>query len=113
MGPFIAFDITAKRIERLEIDPQEFGLARCASGDLAGGDAVTNLAALTEVFEGKDRGAHLDTLALQSGLALTIAGRVPTIAAGIALARDTVRSGKAQAWLTRLKAFANSRGPAT
>jgi anthranilate phosphoribosyltransferase len=110
IGPFIAFDISGTRIERHEIDPQEFGIARCASGDLAGGDAGHNLAALIDVFEGRDRGAHLDTLALQSGLALTIAGRAPSIAAGIALARDTVSSGKARVWLARLRAFAGSRG---
>ncbi|HEY2678936.1 MAG TPA: anthranilate phosphoribosyltransferase [Steroidobacteraceae bacterium] len=112
IGPFIAFDITGTRVERHEIDPQQFGIARCASGDLAGGDAGHNLAALIDVFEGKDRGAHLDTLALQTGLALTIAGRAPSIAAGIATARDTVASGKAQAWLARLRAFALSRGKA-
>ncbi|HEY2144950.1 MAG TPA: anthranilate phosphoribosyltransferase [Steroidobacteraceae bacterium] len=112
IGPFIAFDVTRTQIKRLEIDPEEFGMARCASRDLAGSDANSNLAALIEVFEGRDRGPHLDTLVLQCGLALMIAGRVPSIVAGIAMARQVVDSGKARAWLERLRAFANPHGKA-
>ena len=110
IGPFIAFDVTRTQVKRLEIDPIEFGIARCSSRDLAGGEAKTNLAALIDVFEGRDRGAHLDTLVLQCGVALMIAGRAPSIAAGIAVARSAVESGQARAWLDRLRAFANSRG---
>ena len=58
------------QVQRLEIDPREFGMARCRRATLPGGDAKTNLAALLDVFEGRDRGAHLDALLLQSGLAL-------------------------------------------
>ena len=43
-------------------------MARCTPRDLAGGDAKTNLAALIDVFEGRDRGAHLDALLLQAAL---------------------------------------------
>jgi anthranilate phosphoribosyltransferase len=106
IGPFLAFDVTGGKIRRCEIDPQEFGLARCASSALAGGDAKTNTAALVEVFEGRDRGAHYDALLLQSGLALMIAGRAASIAAGIAAAREVIDSGKARAWLHALRAFA-------
>jgi anthranilate phosphoribosyltransferase len=37
-----------------------------------------------------------------------IAGRAPTIEAGIALARDVVASGQARAWLEQLRAFAHA-----
>jgi anthranilate phosphoribosyltransferase len=106
MGPFVAFDVRNGESTRLEINPEDFGMARCTAGDLAGGDAKTNLAALMDVFEGRDQGAHLDALVLQCGLALMIAGRAQSIAGGIALARAVVDSGKALAWLQRLRAFA-------
>jgi anthranilate phosphoribosyltransferase len=61
---------------------------------------------LLDVFEGRDQGAHLDTLVLQCGLALMISGRAQSIAEGIALARAVIDSGKALAWLQRLRAFA-------
>jgi anthranilate phosphoribosyltransferase len=106
MGCFVAFDIRGDQIQRLEINPEEYGLARCTAGELAGGDAKINLQALMDVFEGRDQGPHFDTLVLQCGLALMIAGRAHTLAAGIALARAVIDSGKALAWLQRLRAFA-------
>jgi anthranilate phosphoribosyltransferase len=112
IGPFVAFDVRDKQITRLEVNPEEFGIARCRPQDLAGGDAKNNLAALIDVFEGRDQGPHLDTLVLQCGLALMIAGRAQSIAGGIALARAVVDSGKALAWLQRLRAFALHAGDA-
>jgi anthranilate phosphoribosyltransferase len=106
IGPFLAFDVTRDAIRRYEIDPREFGLLPCGPGDLAGGDAAANLAALLEVFAGRDRGAHYAALALQCGLALFIAGRAASIQAGIDAARAAVDSGRAQQWLGRLRQFA-------
>jgi anthranilate phosphoribosyltransferase len=107
IGSFLAFDVAGDRITRREINPEEFGMARCAPRELKGGDAKANLKALIDVFEGRDRGPHLDTLVLQCGLALMIAGRAQSVAGGIALARAVVDSGKASAWLQRLRAFAH------
>jgi anthranilate phosphoribosyltransferase len=106
LGSFVAYDVRKQRVDRLEINPEEFGIARCTAADLAGGDAKINLKALIDVFECRDQGAHLDTLVLQCGLALMISGRADSIAGGIALARAVVDSGKAMAWLQRLRAFA-------
>jgi anthranilate phosphoribosyltransferase len=106
IGPFLAFDVTRNAIRRYEIDPREFMLTPCRASDLAGGDAAANLAALIEVFTGRDRGAHFAALTLQSGLALFIAGRAASIHAGIDLARTAVDSGRAWQWLERLRQFA-------
>jgi anthranilate phosphoribosyltransferase len=106
IGPFLAFDVTPGLIVRRDIDPREFGLAACSPADLAGGDATANLAALLDVFEGRDRGAHRDGLVLQSGLALHISGRAASLGDGIAAAGAVLDSGAAAAWLRRLRAFA-------
>ncbi|HEY2465014.1 MAG TPA: anthranilate phosphoribosyltransferase [Steroidobacteraceae bacterium] len=106
IGSFVAFDVAGGRITRREVNPEEFGIARCSPRDLQGGDAKTNLKALLDVFEGRDQGAHLDTLVLQCGLAAMISGRAQSVAEGIALARAVIDSGKALAWLQRLRAFA-------
>ena len=115
IGSFVAFEVAREQVTRREVDPEEFGIARCLPRDLAGGDADANLKALLDVFEGRDRGPHLDALLLQCGLALMIAGRAQSIAAGIASARAVIDSGGALAWLQRLRAFAledSSRRPA-
>jgi anthranilate phosphoribosyltransferase len=106
IGSFVAFDVAGDQITRREVNPEEFGIARCSPLALKGGDAKANLKALLDVFEGRDQSAHHDTLVLQCGLALLISGRAQSIAEGIALARAVIDSGKALAWLQRLRAFA-------
>jgi anthranilate phosphoribosyltransferase len=108
IGPFIVFDVAAGGVRRERIDPQDLGLPRCSAADLKGADAAANFAALRAVLDGRDRGAHRDALVLQSGLALFIAGRADSPAAGIALAGETIDSGRAQAWLERLQQFARA-----
>jgi anthranilate phosphoribosyltransferase len=109
IGPFVAFDVTPGKVQRLEIDPAALGLARCAPADLAGGDAGANATALRAVFSGEDRGAHRSALALQSGLALHIAGRAASPGDGIALALQAIDSGRAQRWLDQLARWGASR----
>jgi len=106
IGPFLAFDVAGGEIRRLTIDPRDFGLASCDSTDLAGGDAAVNLAALCDVFEGRDDGAHRAALVLQCGLAQFIAGRTSSIAAGIETAESALDNGRALEWLQKLRRFA-------
>jgi anthranilate phosphoribosyltransferase len=106
IGPFTAFDVTAGGVRRERIDPEDLGLPRCSAEDLQGADPAANLGALRAVLEGRDRGPHRDALALQSGLALFIAGRAASPVAGIALAGETIDSGRAAAWFERLQHFA-------
>jgi anthranilate phosphoribosyltransferase len=110
IGPFLAFDVRDNQVQRMEIDPAEFGIARCRTEHLAGGDAAYNLAALVDVLERRDAGPHLDALLLQCGMALMIAGRVSTIAAGMAKGREAIDSGLAGDWLNRLRQFARGAG---
>ena len=106
IGPFLAFDVTPGTIRRHDVDPREFMIEPCGPADLAGGDAAQNLAALREVFAGRDRGPHFSALTLQCGLALFIAGRVASIRAGIDQAAAALDSGAAWQWLERLRQFA-------
>jgi anthranilate phosphoribosyltransferase len=111
IGPFLVYEVCNGAVQGREIDPRELGIERCEPHALAGGDATTNLAALLAVFDGGDRGAHLSALLLQTGMALNIAGRVPSIEAGIARAREVVESGAAREWLRGLQRFAASSRP--
>lgn len=109
IGPFLALDVTPGNVRSLQIDPADLGIARCTAAELAGGDATVNAAALRAVFLRRDTGPHLAALCLQAGLALHVAGRADSIAAGVALARATVDSGRAQDWLVRLQQWAAQR----
>ena len=52
------------------------------------------------------QGPHRNALVLQCGLALHIAGRSASVAAGIRTATEALDSGRARAWLGRLEEFA-------
>ncbi len=106
IGPFVAFDVNRGTIRRRELDPRDFGLPRCSSADLKGGDAAANLAAVHAVFEARDRGAHRAALILQCGLALFIAGRAASLESGIEIAGAAIDSGRARQWLQGLQRFA-------
>jgi anthranilate phosphoribosyltransferase len=106
VGRFVAFDVVPGAVSRRVVDPAELGLPPCASEDLRGGDAVVNCRALREVFMGRDGGPHRSALVLQCGLALHIAGRSASLAAGIQAAGEALDSGRARAWLERLEQFA-------
>jgi len=112
IGPFLAFDVQGGGVERREIDPREFGVARCEPDELLGGGAAANLAALLAVFEGKDTGPHRAALVLQSGLALCIAGRAATLGEGIERASAVLADGRALAWLEALQKFASKAAAA-
>jgi anthranilate phosphoribosyltransferase len=112
VGTFVAFDVTSGGVSRQVVDPAELGLPTCTSDDLRGGDAIANCRALRTVFAGQDTGPHRSALVLQCGLALHIAGRSASPAAGIATAREAIDSGRAHAWLERLAQFAAQGAPA-
>jgi anthranilate phosphoribosyltransferase len=106
VGPFVAFDVAGGEVRRRRIDPRDLGLPPCDAAALRGGDAAANCAAMRAVFEGRDLGPHRTALTLQCGLALFIAGRAATPAAGIAVAAAALDSGVARRWLEQLTRFA-------
>jgi anthranilate phosphoribosyltransferase len=109
VGAFVAFDVTPGAVSRLVLDPAELGLPLCTSEDLKGGDAAANCTAMRAVFAGRDAGPHRSALVLQCGLALHVAGRSASVAAGILVAEAALDSGRARAWLGRLEQF-SARG---
>ena len=95
-------------VESFELDPAELGFAAATVSELKGGDAPTNAAILRGVLNGEISGAKRDVVLLNAGAAVKAAGRTDSIAAGIALARDTIDSGRAAAKLDQLIEFSQS-----
>jgi anthranilate phosphoribosyltransferase len=84
------------------LHPADVGLRRAAIEDLAGGTAADN-AALIEALLAGERGPRRDIVLLNAGAALLVAGRVPTLAAGIARAGESLDSAAARRILDRLR----------
>jgi anthranilate phosphoribosyltransferase len=90
-------------IARSEIAPEDAGLKRVRMVDLQGGTASQNAEALKALFAGQE-GAYRDIVLLNSAGALMVAGLVEDIMSGMALAREALDSGAAQAKLDHLVA---------
>ena len=61
---------------------------------------------IVRLFEGGESGPRHDVVALNAGAALTVAGRVDDLRAGVELAIETIASGAAREQLERLRSSA-------
>jgi anthranilate phosphoribosyltransferase len=111
-GPFLLFDVRDGRVVRQERDPAEYGLARCATRDLAGGEAAENAARLMAVVRG-ERGPHRDALVLGAALVLQLVGAVEAPADAAAAAAAAIDGGRALRVVERLRAFESARRAAS
>ncbi len=74
------------------LDPQHYGIKRCALHELQGGDANCNATKLLACFSG-EKSALSQTLALNAGVALYLYGSVTSISEGIDQAQKALLSG--------------------
>ncbi len=93
------------QVEMSAIDPQALGLAKAPIAALKGGDLTENMAILTAVLQGKGTPAQTDAVALNTAMALQVGNKVPDTAAGVALAKDVLKSGAAWDKLESLVKF--------
>jgi anthranilate phosphoribosyltransferase len=108
VGNFWLYDVTPGKVEETTRSPEDYGLARCAPEDLAGGDAAHNAKEVLRVFTGEDQGAHRDALLMGTSLVLECQGLAHDPREGVALAAAAIDDGRAAALLETLKAhFAN------
>ena len=69
-------------------------LKSCRKEDLLGGDPEENALIVKEILNGKP-GIKADAVLLNAGAALYLKGKAKDIKEGIALAKETIDSGKA------------------
>lgn len=94
------------KVESLVIKPEDFGLVRRSRESLKGGDANFNAKALRETISGT-AGAYRDTVLMNAGAGLVVAGKAETLADGIAQAAGAIDSGLAVSALDRLVKVSN------
>ena len=95
------FDAEAGGVRTYEVTPESVGLARGTLADIAGGDAAEN-AAIVRAILGGEGGPRRDVVLLNAAAGLLAAGKVADLAEGVALARDSIDSGRALAALEAL-----------
>jgi anthranilate phosphoribosyltransferase len=89
-----------------EVVPEDFGLPRARLEDIRGGEPQHNAHLMRDLLAGAG-GPLRDVVLLNSGAALLVAGRVPTVEAGIEVAAGSVDSGAALRVLDELVARTN------
>jgi anthranilate phosphoribosyltransferase len=94
-----AVSLTGRKLEDIEITPEQAGLRRMSADKIAGGTPVENAARLSALLSG--RGADADTaiVALNAGALLMTAGKSASLREGVDMAFDALRSGRAKATL--------------
>ena len=85
-----------------EISPEMFGIERSAHEDLIGGSPEENAKITLVILRGEEMGAKRNAVLMNSGAAFYIAGKVDSIASGIALSASLIDSGKAYGKLEEL-----------
>jgi anthranilate phosphoribosyltransferase len=93
-------------IRSYEITPEDLGLAQCEPGALAGGDPPASAQILLDVLAGQP-GPRLDMVLANAAAAIMVADKAPDLRKGIALATESVESGRASAKLAELRRLSN------
>lgn len=105
-GPTKVASLRDGKVETFTVDPGSVGLAVSPVEAIRGGDADYNAAALRALLQG-ERGAYRDTVLMNAGAALIVAGRAATLAEGVAQAAASIDEGRAHERLDRLVAITN------
>jgi anthranilate phosphoribosyltransferase len=89
------------KVSTFRISPRNAGLAEARPEDLLGGDATENAAHLRAVLQG-NQGPLRDVVLLNAAAALLVTGKAKTLRDGVALAAESIDSGKAMGVLEAL-----------
>lgn len=103
-GPSTVVALEDGKIRTFEVTPEDAGLTRVSLADLKGGDGAHNAEALRRLLAG-EAGPYRDIVLLNTGAALVVAGRAASLAEGVRLAEEAIRSGRAAAALDKLVAI--------
>ena len=105
-GPTSVCELENGSLKKYVITPEEMGLTRCSKEDLKGGTPEEN-AEITKAILRGEKGPKRDTVLMNAGAALYVAGKASSIAEGVKLAAETIDSGKAMAQLEKFVELTN------
>ncbi len=99
-------ELASGRINRFTLTPEQFGLQRHSKDALKGGDAAFNADALRRVLDGV-AGAYRDTVLMNAGAGLVVAGKAASLAEGVEAAKQSIDGGRARKVLDDLVRVSN------
>lgn len=99
-------ELVGGAIRTFRLTPEMVGLKRHTKQDLRGGDANYNAEALRKLLSGAP-GAYRDTVLMNAGAGLVVAGKAATLEDGVKQAAASIDTGKAKAVLETLVKVSN------
>ncbi|HOP10055.1 MAG TPA: anthranilate phosphoribosyltransferase [Oscillospiraceae bacterium] len=105
-APTVVCEIKDGYYKSFIIKPEDFGFVRCKKEDLLGGTPQENAQIALAILNG-EKGPKRDTVLMNAGAGLYIAGKAASIAEGIKLAEELIDSGKAFKKLGEFKEESN------
>lgn len=99
-------ELRGGEIRAFTLTPEAVDLKRHRKEDLRGGDAAYNAAALRDMLSGKP-GAYRDTVLMNAGAGLVVAGKAARLEDGVEAAAAAIDGGKALAVLDTLVHVSN------
>lgn len=106
-GPSDLWELKDGETSESVIDPLDFGIPRAASSALAGGTAENNARVVREVLDGRD-GPDRQVVVINAAAGIIAAGLAADFREGVALAKESLDSGKARTALNRLIEVSNA-----
>jgi len=100
--------LEAGKISTFKISPKNAGLNEAKPADLIGGDGAENAAHIRAILQG-NIGPFRDIVLLNAAAALLVAGKAGTLRDGVALATQSIKSGKAMGVLEELIRLSNDK----
>ncbi len=86
----------------------DFNLDPAHPSTLNGGNPAENVAIFEKIIAGEGPSGLVDTIALNAGVALYLAGAADEIASGVVQARETLVGGRLQQWVAEAREFYRS-----
>jgi anthranilate phosphoribosyltransferase len=94
-GLTVAFEISAGKVQRRMLSPEDFGVDRVEASALKGADRETNTAIARSILDGTT-GAQRDIVIVNASAALVAAGKASDFREGMKMARESIDSGAAR-----------------
>lgn len=108
-GETLVSEMRDGKVTSYTISPADFGLQEAPMSDIQVEDSSESLALIHRVFSG-EKGAARDTVLLNAGAGIYVAGQASSHAAGIEMAAKAIDSGAAAEKLAQLAAFSSQFG---
>lgn len=105
-APTTVCEIMGDTTKTYEITPEQFGWNRCRKEELVGGTPEENAAIVRHILEGRERGSKRNAVLINAGAALHIVKGIP-IEEGIAIAKQTIDTGRAKETLDQIITVSN------